>query len=59
MCRNVGADMFGLEYGRQCMCGDSRDVELSEYEGSCGTPCTGDASVTCGGCEITALAVQQ
>lgn len=50
MCRNVGADMFGVQFGRECMCGDSRDIDLlAHVESVCNYPCTGDASISCGG----------
>ncbi|CAM9927960.1 unnamed protein product, partial [Ectocarpus sp. 4 AP-2014] len=49
-CRSSGADMFGVEFGRQCFCGDSRDTDLATYGTTdCDHPCAGDASVTCGG----------
>ncbi|CAN0005800.1 unnamed protein product, partial [Ectocarpus sp. 4 AP-2014] len=49
-CRSSGADMFGVEFGHQCFCGDSRDTDLATYGTTdCDIPCAGDASVTCGG----------
>ncbi|CBJ29140.1 conserved unknown protein [Ectocarpus siliculosus] len=49
-CRSAGADIFGLEFGHQCFCGDSRDTDLARYGTTdCHQPCAGDDSVTCGG----------
>ncbi|CAB1115398.1 unnamed protein product [Ectocarpus sp. CCAP 1310/34] len=49
-CRSSGADIFGVEFGHQCFCGDSRDTDLARYGTTvCDHPCAGDDSVTCGG----------
>ncbi|CAM9749520.1 unnamed protein product [Ectocarpus fasciculatus] len=49
-CRSSGADIFGVEFGRQCFCGDSRDTDLERYGTTdCDMPCAGDDSLTCGG----------
>ncbi|KAK2823875.1 hypothetical protein FQN49_007533 [Arthroderma sp. PD_2] len=44
-----GYQFFGLEYGRECYCGNSRSegsMEVSESE--CKEPCGGDSSESCG-----------
>lgn len=55
MCRDAGGDTFGVQYGRQCFCGDSRDTDIEKHGRTmeCDMPCSGDASVTCGGRECT------
>lgn len=51
-CRGEGADMFGLQLGRQCFCGDSRDSDVEKHgRTECNTACSGDDTVTCGGRE--------
>eukprot|EP00752_Nemacystus_decipiens_P008422 g7528.t1 len=50
LCRNAGGDMFGVQYGQECFCGDSRDTDIEKHgRNECDMPCSGDASVTCGG----------
>ncbi|KAF3484451.1 uncharacterized protein GIQ15_03775 [Arthroderma uncinatum] len=44
-----GFQYFGLEYGRECYCGNSKgagSMQVSETE--CKDPCGGDSSETCG-----------
>lgn len=52
MCSAIGGDTFGLQNGYECWCGDSRDDEVGSYgRTDCDMPCSGDATVTCGGRE--------
>ena len=48
-CSKIGMSMSGTENGGQCFCGtslvNSKQVDISK----CDSPCTGDASQTCGG----------
>ena len=40
---------FGVEYGRECYCGNDRDVSsVAAPDADCSFPCAGDASETCG-----------
>lgn len=55
-CRSVGGDLFGLQYGRECFCGDSRDTDLEKNgRTECSTVCVGDDTATCGGCKSTRM----
>lgn len=52
-CQGEGGDMFGLQFGRQCFCGDSRDTDIERHGMTeCNTVCSGDETVTCGGREL-------
>jgi hypothetical protein len=40
---------FGLEYGRECYCGNDRhDSSVAAPDADCSFPCAGDATETCG-----------
>ncbi len=40
---------FGVEYGRECYCGNDRDVSsVAAPDADCSFPCAGDATETCG-----------
>lgn len=53
MCRDAGGDMYGLQYGSECFCGDSRDTDIERHgRTECDMLCSGDDSVTCGGREF-------
>jgi hypothetical protein len=41
---------FGLEYGRECYCGNKRNTNsVSTSASDCNMPCKGDSAQTCGG----------
>ncbi|WWC62263.1 uncharacterized protein I303_104859 [Kwoniella dejecticola CBS 10117] len=50
-CQTQGFQYGGVEYGRECYCGDSlvNGASLSSPSTNCNTPCAGDSSRTCGG----------
>ncbi|MCJ1355382.1 MAG: hypothetical protein MMC33_005373 [Icmadophila ericetorum] len=52
-CSTFGYPAGGMEYGRECYCGDVSDLaaagSVSAPESDCSTPCTGNASYLCGG----------
>lgn len=57
-CSDVGGDMFGVQFARQCFCGDSRDTDVERHgRTECDMPCSGDDSVTCGGREYTRMRI--
>ncbi|KDB24568.1 hypothetical protein H109_03536 [Trichophyton interdigitale MR816] len=44
-----GYQFFGLEYGTECYCGDTRsNSSMQAPESECNQPCGGDSSETCG-----------
>eukprot|EP01059_Diplonema_ambulator_P016847 TRINITY_DN28820_c0_g1_i1.p1 TRINITY_DN28820_c0_g1~~TRINITY_DN28820_c0_g1_i1.p1 ORF type:complete len:2516 (+),score=639.61 TRINITY_DN28820_c0_g1_i1:711-7550(+) len=49
VCQHNGYKYAGLQYGKECYCGD--DITTSEAVGvsDCSYPCPGNASETCGG----------
>ena len=52
-CSNFGYMSGGMEYGRECYCGDASDLAAHnsgpEPEADCNIPCTGNATYLCGG----------
>ncbi|KAK9423053.1 putative WSC domain-containing protein [Seiridium unicorne] len=51
-CSSNGYPVAGLEYGRECWCGNALDAGVkleAGVKGACGMPCAGDQSQTCGG----------
>ncbi|XP_078694695.1 uncharacterized protein LOC144923752 isoform X2 [Branchiostoma floridae x Branchiostoma belcheri] len=48
-CTSGGYRYAGLQYGKECFCGDSFGRFGAAPESECDTPCTGDAAETCGG----------
>ncbi|KAL8712650.1 MAG: hypothetical protein Q9220_003181 [cf. Caloplaca sp. 1 TL-2023] len=54
----AGLIYFGVEFGRECYCGDSINTySANGGEEACDTPCNGNASQICGG--VGALSVYQ
>lgn len=53
LCKSYGYPVGGMEYGRECYCGDPSDVTAAMStkvaEGDCTAACTGNASAICGG----------
>lgn len=51
-CESKGLSLAGLEYARECYCGDSYNDEKRAPKkgvlGACGTPCSGDNKEICG-----------
>jgi hypothetical protein len=51
-CQKFGYSAAGVEYGRQCVCGDLGKVEergdVWKDDGFCSMPCPGDRNYTCG-----------
>lgn len=51
-CQRFGYSAAGVEYGRQCVCGDLGAVEARgdvwKDDGFCSMPCPGDRNYTCG-----------
>ncbi len=46
----AGFAYFGLQYGNQCFCDNANAMTQGQLtEADCDAPCTGDASVMCGG----------
>ena len=50
LCSDLGFSLYGVEYSNECFCGndmpsDDRKIDMS----LCNMPCTGDASLMCGG----------
>ena len=46
----TGYRFAGVEFGRECWCGNSYSSDLPELSDQhCNMPCSGDASKTCGG----------
>ncbi|WVQ93270.1 hypothetical protein IAU59_000336 [Kwoniella sp. CBS 9459] len=50
-CAARGYQYAGVEYGRECYCGNSIDngADLTKTSTACGTPCAGNPTVPCGG----------
>lgn len=52
-CSNFGYGAGGMEYGEECYCGDSRDLQTAGAtvapDTDCNVPCSGDPSYLCGG----------
>nr|XP_019047974.1 hypothetical protein I302_04595 [Kwoniella bestiolae CBS 10118]OCF26904.1 hypothetical protein I302_04595 [Kwoniella bestiolae CBS 10118] len=50
-CASLGYQYGGVEYGRECYCGNSLDngADLLKTSALCGTPCAGNPSTPCGG----------
>ncbi|VUC25017.1 unnamed protein product [Clonostachys rosea] len=48
LCGRFGFKYAGVEYGRECYCGNEIKNEKAT-ESSCGTKCSGDANQICGG----------
>lgn len=40
---------FGLEFGRECHCGNTFNHPLEIENGECDVPCAGDNTQACGG----------
>ncbi|KAH7166532.1 glyoxal oxidase N-terminus-domain-containing protein [Dactylonectria macrodidyma] len=52
-CQKFGYSAGGVEYGRQCVCGDllaveSRGEDVQKADSFCSMPCPGDRNYTCG-----------
>ncbi|KAI8494656.1 Proprotein convertase subtilisin/kexin type 9 [Branchiostoma belcheri] len=57
-CTSEGYRYAGLQFGNECLCGDSLSQLTwfgSEPESECDTPCTGDAAEACGGNKRTSI----
>jgi hypothetical protein len=50
-CTGKGFSMFGVEYGRECYCGNqfSNGASASTLSGQCNMPCAGNSAEVCGG----------
>ncbi|XP_035693304.1 uncharacterized protein LOC118427567 isoform X2 [Branchiostoma floridae] len=48
-CTAEGYRYAGLQYGKECFCGDSFGQFGAAPESECSTPCTGSSADTCGG----------
>ena len=49
-CSSNGKDFYGLVYGDQCQCGNTKpNSSYKKAESYCGTTCPGDSSAKCGG----------
>ncbi|WWC91295.1 uncharacterized protein L201_006238 [Kwoniella dendrophila CBS 6074] len=50
-CASMGYQYGGVEYGRECYCGNSIDngADITKTSQLCGTPCAGNPSTACGG----------
>lgn len=53
-CRSMHADVYGLQYGHECWCGDHMNYDLLG-PGECDYRCVGDKHTTCGGCKKACL----
>ncbi|KAG6008327.1 hypothetical protein E4U21_004653 [Claviceps maximensis] len=53
LCASFGYHAAGLEYGKECYCGDPANIEVRGSQKvddkQCNVPCTGSASALCGG----------
>lgn len=49
LCGNAGYEYAGVEYGRECYCGNSILAPGSPASSGCNMACTGDRSELCGG----------
>ena len=50
-CKAAGHTLAGLEFGRECFCGDTIDNNATTTEEGCDMPCTGDRTEFCGGAD--------
>jgi len=49
-CKTAGFQYYGVEYGRECYCGNSLDISAGKApEGDCNMPCAGSSTEKCGG----------
>ena len=48
-CRVAGYLYFGLQYGKECFCGNTIAHNEKKSEFDCNRKCTGDNSRICGG----------
>ncbi|CAH1244651.1 PCSK9 [Branchiostoma lanceolatum] len=48
-CTSAGYRYAGLQYGKECFCGDNFGGFGAAPESECNKPCSGDAAKTCGG----------
>ncbi|KAG5992621.1 hypothetical protein E4U43_003719, partial [Claviceps pusilla] len=53
LCGSFGYHAAGLEYGKECYCGDPANIQVRGSQKvddkQCNVPCSGDASALCGG----------
>ncbi|WVQ98284.1 hypothetical protein IAU59_005407 [Kwoniella sp. CBS 9459] len=49
LCMSYGFGAAGLEYGNECYCGVTDDLDNLAVSGQCYMPCAGDSTETCGG----------
>ncbi|KAL5013220.1 hypothetical protein ScPMuIL_007490 [Solemya velum] len=49
LCAENGYPFAGVQYAKECFCGTSYSAHGKAPESDCNKPCTGDASLTCGG----------
>ncbi|CAM9113470.1 unnamed protein product [Phaeothamnion confervicola] len=49
ICFEYGYNIAGLEYGRECLCGQDDQYEKYGEANNCDMACTGDPTKTCGG----------
>ncbi|WVF69564.1 hypothetical protein IAT40_004342 [Kwoniella sp. CBS 6097] len=49
LCMSYGFGVAGLEYGNECYCGVTDDLDDIAVSGQCYMPCAGDSTETCGG----------
>ncbi|KAJ8112547.1 hypothetical protein OPT61_g5108 [Boeremia exigua] len=50
-CKIAGYSIAGLEFGRECFCGDALDVSATVTDEGCDMRCAGNSSEFCGGPE--------
>ncbi|XPS68135.1 hypothetical protein M3J09_000426 [Ascochyta lentis] len=50
-CKALGYTLAGLEYSRQCFCGDSIDNNATMTDEGCDMTCVGNSSEFCGGAD--------
>eukprot|EP01064_Diplonema_japonicum_P030269 TRINITY_DN50_c0_g1_i9.p1 TRINITY_DN50_c0_g1~~TRINITY_DN50_c0_g1_i9.p1 ORF type:complete len:771 (+),score=162.79 TRINITY_DN50_c0_g1_i9:95-2314(+) len=48
-CQHNGYKYAGLQYGKQCWCGDDLSTSTRTVMSQCDDPCSGDSTQTCGG----------
>ncbi|KAG8805415.1 hypothetical protein FRC17_005529, partial [Serendipita sp. 399] len=49
LCENAGFHLAGVEFGRECWCGNTIMYDNHPQSGICTKPCAGDSSKMCGG----------
>ncbi|KAL5019700.1 hypothetical protein ScPMuIL_002592 [Solemya velum] len=49
VCLGLGFRYAGVQYGKECFCGESFGAYGAVPDTDCNKPCTGDGSLTCGG----------